>query len=254
MTRIIIENIQDLLKLGPSFCARHISKALRRPIHIADLDGRKIFMRVGSSDFKTFRDIFRDKNWDFTKFEQSKKVFARYKSIIEENKTPIIIDAGANAGAASIWLAENFPQALIYSVEPDPDNAKICRLNTSSFHNIRVVEAALGSHPGRVSLNQYGAQKISTTTTRNSDGDTLITTVPDLTTEGELLIIKIDIEGFEDDLFSSNTKWIDGVTAILFEPHDWLLPGRYTSAPFLTAVACRRFEMLILRDNLVFVK
>ncbi len=39
-------------------------------------------------------------------------------------------------------------------------------------------------------------------------------------------IAKIDIEGFESELFSQNTDWVRLFSIIVIELHDWLLPGR----------------------------
>ena len=39
-------------------------------------------------------------------------------------------------------------------------------------------------------------------------------------------IVKIDIEGFEKDLLSSNTGWVERCHVVFIEPHDWMLPGK----------------------------
>jgi hypothetical protein len=44
------------------------------------------------------------------------------------------------------------------------------------------------------------------------------------------------------------------VSVLMIEPHDWMLPGQYSSAGFQRAVAQERFEMLISGENLFFVR
>ncbi|WP_342353833.1 hypothetical protein [Methylobacterium dankookense] len=44
-----------------------------------------------------------------------------------------------------------------------------------------------------------------------------------------LLLVKIDIEGFESELFASNTEWVDKAFAIIIEIHDDRLPGQHSS-------------------------
>ena len=45
-------------------------------------------------------------------------------------------------------------------------------------------------------------------------------------------IIKIDIEGFEGELFSRNTQWVKDFYLITMELHDWMLPKEATSKNF----------------------
>jgi hypothetical protein len=66
--------------------------------------------------------------------------------------------------------------------------------------------------------------------------------------------VKVDIEGFEADLFASNTDWLDDVSVVIVEPHDWLLPGRGTSLSFQLELARRAFEVLVSGENLVYVR
>jgi hypothetical protein len=70
---------------------------------------------------------------------------------------------------------------------------------------------------------------------------------------GELLIAKIDIEGFESDLFAADTDWIDQTTVLIIEPHDWMLPGQGSSRTFRAAMG-PEFDMLVSGENLVFVR
>ncbi|HUF09420.1 MAG TPA: hypothetical protein VMO47_08880, partial [Rhodothermales bacterium] len=57
-------------------------------------------------------------------------------------------------------------------------------------------------------------------------------------------LIKIDIEGFEDDLFSNNTDWVDQFPLMIVELHDWMLPGARVSRHFLREVAKRDREFM----------
>jgi hypothetical protein len=76
----------------------------------------------------------------------------------------------------------------------------------------------------------------------------------DVSNNARLFIAKIDIEGFEDDLFSDNTRWVDDVEVIIIEPHDWLFPGTGTSRNFQRAISKRPFEVVISGENLVYIR
>jgi hypothetical protein len=71
---------------------------------------------------------------------------------------------------------------------------------------------------------------------------------------GKLFIVKVDIEGFESDLFAANLDWLDEVEAVYLEPHDWLEPGKGTSFSFQRAMAQHPFELFIKGENLVYAR
>ena len=70
---------------------------------------------------------------------------------------------------------------------------------------------------------------------------------------GVPFVTKIDIEGFESDLFASNLDWIDDMVMVLIEPHDWMVPGQFSSHSFQQAMGARRFELFINGENLIYV-
>lgn len=212
----------------------------------------EIFFRPADSDLKTFWDTLGAKEYDLSRFPQYQSVKRVYDAAVSKGETPIIIDAGANIGAASIWFSEQFPAARILAVEPDPANVQILRLNTRG-RNVEVIEAAIGAKSGSVSLvagdASWGVQTVR-------GGDVPITTVSELlqrVEKGKLLLVKIDIEGFESDLFSEATDWIAQTAAILIEPHDWMLPGGRSSRTFRAAIG-PEFDMLISGENLIFIR
>jgi hypothetical protein len=67
-------------------------------------------------------------------------------------------------------------------------------------------------------------------------------------------LVKVDIEGFERDLFTSNLDWIEHTHAIFVEPHDWMFPGQRTSGALQDAMAGRPYELHICGDNLLYVR
>ena len=85
----------------------------------------------------------------------------------------------------------------------------------------------------------------------------MVHTIPALVAdEGEFAQIflgKVDIEGFEKDLFEANTEWVDDTAAIFIEPHDWLFLDEGNSLNLQRAVIGREFQIIIRGENLVFV-
>ena len=67
-------------------------------------------------------------------------------------------------------------------------------------------------------------------------------------------IVKIDIEGFESDLFAENTAWVDEFPILIIEMHDWLFPGQGTSSNFLKAIAGLDRDFVYLGENVFSIR
>ena len=214
----------------------------------------KITVRPLDSDYATVRQIFRDREYAIDSIELYKHLESRYEKMLNSGRVPVIVDAGANIGVAAIWFARQFERAEVVAIEPDKENAYIARLNCSTCARIHVVEAAVGAVGGFVNVLK-GEESWGNTTERSNSGCPIVTIDEAVRTveNGELFIAKIDIEGFEADLFKSNYDWIGGASAIFLEPHDWLFPGRGTSRAFQSVMGSRGFEIFISGENLLYI-
>jgi hypothetical protein len=67
---------------------------------------------------------------------------------------------------------------------------------------------------------------------RSSTIDELLSAVSDPV----LMIVKIDIEGGEINLFRSNLEWVNDAALIIFEPHDWMMPWKGSSHAIYSAL------------------
>lgn len=215
----------------------------------------RFHVRGRNSDVATLRQVFGEQEYRLRPDAAEARLDRRYREMLAAGQTPVIIDAGANVGAAARWFHQLFPQVRVLAVEPDADNAAMLRLNTEDYAPITVVEAAIGAEPGFVSLIQadasWGIQ------TERSDSGLAVVTIPELVAgveNGALLLAKIDIEGFEEDLFASNTGWIDEAFCVIVEPHDWMLPDRHTSRTFQKAMGSGDFQLLIQGENLAYIR
>ncbi|VTZ27433.1 conserved hypothetical protein [Methylocella tundrae] len=249
---------QETVVFGPSMWLRGILP--RNADGVVSINSRvgRISLRPSDSDINVLRQVFVYKDYDFDKFTQCSRIYEAYQAMIDAGRTPVIIDAGANIGAVSLWFARRFPKAKIVAIEPDPATVAVCRLNCAQYENIRVVEGAIGGGNGMVTLERPSHESWAVQTKRESRGNIQLFTVDALLEmagiAADLLIVKIDIEGFESDLFASNTSWMPRAAVIVIELHDWLLPGRYTSVTFQKAIGLLHSEVLISGENLVFIK
>lgn len=214
-----------------------------------------IVVRQGDSDFETVRQTFGNREYALGNARIEERLLVRYRAILAAGRAPVIIDAGANIGVASLWFRALYPDATVVAVEPDHGNAQILRQNVAAHRNIIVAEAAIGSESGFAALSRKGSSW--GVQTQRAAGGCPIVTVQELLASvpnGEPFIVKVDIEGFEDDLFSKNLAWLRDTFAVFIEPHDWMLPGRHTSRSFQKAMAAEEFELLLRGENLAYVR
>jgi FkbM family methyltransferase len=255
--RKVKTNLSDMRFFGPAVVRRHIKRHSSDPqMTVAVPQIGSVYIRAGESDIATLRQVFIGGEYDLSHPEHLKKrVWARYRAIIDQGSIPIIADIGANIGAASLWFKQQFPDAAVVAIEPDPDNAAVLKRNLAGRSRVTMVEAAIGATAGFVALeNRSSGWAVQT---KRADAGIPIVTVDDAFAHsaGDTpFIVKIDIEGFESDLFKSNLDWIAQAFVVMIEPHDWMLPGQMTSRAFQQAMAAHPFEMFIRGENILYVR
>jgi FkbM family methyltransferase len=140
-----------------------------------------------------------------------------------------ILDLGANIGMAAAALSCQFPAAEFVMVEPDPRNVKRLE-NTVLSNNLngQIVGCAVAARPGRLLLHigrNPTCSRLETSHMHHSLADTV--EVETLTVEQVLSnacwdkvdLVKIDIEGTEEELLTENNSWLECVGALVLEIH-----------------------------------
>lgn len=251
------EAVKDAVKLGPGFALAGLRSRLRGTESQVTVLGQRFAVRCRNSDFATLRQTIRNREYAIRVPLFAAQLEARCAQIVAAGEHPVIVDAGANIGAAALWFAHAYPRATIVGIEPDAANAALLRRNLASIgaHHV-VIEAAIGAEPGFAATAWADGDGWAIQTTRAAQGIPVVSIVDAVARvpRGRLFIAKIDIEGFEDDLFSTNTAWIDEAEAVFVEPHDWMLPERRTSRAFQAEFGRRRFAMLLNGENLVYIR
>jgi FkbM family methyltransferase len=214
---------------------------------------KPIWMRPGVSDWIVMERIFLDREYDPLSVDHDAAMDDLSRSIIAQGKRPLIIDCGANIGMSSVWFAERFPDATIIAVEPQPENFKILALNARNFPNIIPVKAAISDKMSRVSLSNETGTPWAWKTQESETGEVATLTIPhlaNLVENAELMAVKVDIEGFEVNLFRDSTDWVDGLPLMMFEMHDWMTPWSGSGHAFLSVLVKHRRDYLVRGENI----
>jgi FkbM family methyltransferase len=194
----------------------------RSPVHVV-IRGHSIKLRPSSNDLSIALE---------TLCGEFNEVFERVPSL----KHGLIVDAGGYIGTAAIAFAAAYPEANVVTIEPSPENFALLVANTAAYPNIRPLNKALGGEPGSIELKDRGLGHAGLTIVERPD-DNMTSTVlgsVEVTTIQQILedfgcqaidIAKIDIEGGELELLSSNLGWLDVTTAVAIELHDRIASG-----------------------------
>jgi FkbM family methyltransferase len=122
----------------------------------------------------------------------------------------------------SVWLARNYPGIdQVIAVEPDPDNARLCRQNLHlNGINAELIEAAIGPCEG---TGKFLRDRMSNLGHLSDRGLPVRTTTVDAVLKEcghrAFALAKIDIEGAEQQLFQGSTGWLDQMDRIIIELH-----------------------------------
>lgn len=194
----------------------------RRPVVLeAKVDGfaAPVQVRVPSTDLRVYEQVILRREYDLP----------------AQREPSFIVDAGANIGFASVFFANQFPNARILSLEPEKNNYDMLVRNAAPYPNITAVRGALWSETAELNvvdpgLGSWGFQVNAQNGASSGPSDH---TVHAFTVESILRdfgveridILKIDIEGSELEIFQTANRWIDKVDSLVVELHEKLRPG-----------------------------
>jgi len=209
----------------------------------------------GEGDSSVLDTIFTKNAYNLRGMVRSKDIFERYETILRNGMTPLVVDCGANIGAATKYFALEFPEALIVGIELESENSKLaCKNNPEK--NISIINAAIGCETGYVGIaNENECNKDSFRVgLEKGSNRVLMMSMQEVIKKFDNavpFIVKIDIEGFEKELFAKNTEWMYDIELITLEIHDWMLPKESSSSSFLKEHAMLKRDMH-LRGDMVF--
>ena len=164
---------------------------------------------MSCEDYAAFREIF---------------LYGHYDHDLGQPHT--ILDLGGYCGYSALALSARFPRASIAAVEPHPGN--FAALNASVAMNklpVVLFQGAATVTDGPVSLFLGGGMTHGLAPTHHSTGGAITVdglSVPTILHRlgwGRIDLLKIDIEGAEEQLFRAGQPWLAQVRTIIGEYH-----------------------------------
>lgn len=171
---------------------------------------------------------FRGGSSDLANFDQ---IFGLGELSVPLPRPPArILDLGAYAGYAAVYLAHLFPEAEIVCVEPSPANFRLLTLNTSAYPRIRRLNGAVWSTSTRLSVGGY---ELGDWGTHFAAGPGAAATqawsVDDILRAvgwDHVDFVKCDVEGAEREVFADrDARWHQEALCVTVETHDAWIPG-----------------------------
>jgi FkbM family methyltransferase len=175
---------------------------------------RRLIVRNGSSDLDVFQQHFARREILGIRFDTQART---------------VIDLGANIGVSVEAFRRLFPRARIIAVELEKHNAELCKANHASDKLVSVLNGAIWSEAGQVSVTDVGEGEWAYRTGPSARSGTA--SVPAYTyrqildTHGirRVDVLKMDIEGAEADVLESAWEDIFATTTVaIIEVHDWI--------------------------------
>ena len=180
-------------------------------------DGTPI--RFRGTDEQALREVLVDREYNFL------------TDLLSITTEPTILDIGAHIGTFAIWAFSVNQKAKILSVEADPKTCWVTGLNVAAFTkrgiNWQVIHCAAAGENGIVlHLSDAGhsmSHRIDSNGAIEVCSKSLTYLLNRIAPGGGLVdLVKIDIEGSEEDLLCSNPDSLNRVKSLVIELHPQL--------------------------------
>jgi FkbM family methyltransferase len=138
-----------------------------------------------------------------------------------------ILDLGANIGSTALYFHQCFPNAHIACVEPSPNNLSMLRRNAEMNRlPVTIFDCAVG--PGNGAKKFYETDDPSCCTLLEAGSGAKeftvrLVSIPEIMASmgwDRIDLLKIDIEGYEREIFRDSPAWLSQVSAMIGEIHE----------------------------------
>lgn len=225
-------------------------------------------LHLRNRDLPIFWQIMVMRENDFGPIPQATRIQESYKGILAAGNRPVVMDCGAHVGLSALWFASRFPEAQVYSIEPDAANFELLQTNARAYSQIVPLRGGVWSRSCDLEIRNpnsgsasFQLQEVhaSGSGTGSASGPGVLRgyTIDEVfrsEAQNRLFLVKIDVEGAEAELFQGPTQWMDDTTTVVIELHDWLLPGQGTSRSFFKRLSEHSFDVVLRGENLLLFR
>lgn len=210
-------------------------------------------------DMCVLRQVFIDEDYRIRRLTRYADLKKYCELLVNQQKRPLILDLGANSGMASLYFSREFTDAQIIALEPDVENFNLAKENNRTQENVTLIQAGISCENGKGKIFNRGSENWAFQTEISETGDIKMLSVNEIlhnvsAQNSSPFIAKIDIEGFERNLFSKNTEWVDKFPLIIIELHDWMLPNQANAQNFLQCVSALNRDFVFYGENVFSIK
>jgi FkbM family methyltransferase len=140
----------------------------------------------------------------------------------------VVMDVGANVGAASVFFSLAYPDATVFSFEPAELPYGLLARNTEALANVRINNLGLYSSDAELPLfrgkYETGMSSVARSmSTRNESDVITLRSVRDWMTENSISavdVLKVDTEGCEIPILEAMSDLLPKVKVIYLEYHN----------------------------------
>lgn len=169
----------------------------------------------------------------------------------ESIKKPLIIDCGCNNGISTNYFKRKYSKAKIIGIEPEQKNIELAKKNNPN-EDVDFILAGVASEELNLAIEE-NSETWAYRTKQNKNGKIpgiKINTLLRKYSNYKPFIIKIDIEGYEKNLFEKNTGWANKFPVIIIEPHDWMIEKKSIIKNFLCVISKYNRDFIIKGENI----
>lgn len=139
----------------------------------------------------------------------------------------VIVDIGANIGAATVFFAANHPRARIFCFEPTPSTFALLAHNTGSLSQVKAIPFGLSDRDGECLIYQGNQDSVTNSILKSPEASgpgtaiQLRNALDVFRSEGigRIDILKIDTEGCEVPILQAIRDLLPEVGVVFLEYH-----------------------------------
>ncbi|MHB1558783.1 MAG: FkbM family methyltransferase [Isosphaeraceae bacterium] len=177
--------------------------------------GAPIWFRLNTTDINVLQQVF---------------LSGEYECAGDEPAPRLIVDCGANIGCASVYFLTRYPGARVVSIEADAGACDVCRRNLAPFGpRAELIHGAIWPRAEELVVDRGcdgDRAEWSFSVRPRHEGESkeidavLLADLVARSSEGRIDLLKIDIEGAEEQLFASDcAPWLARTRSIVIEVH-----------------------------------